>query len=302
MARTGTVFDIKRYAIHDGPGIRTTVFLKGCPLACPWCHNPEGVSPAPQLMWWETRCLGCEACLGACRMDAIYMSDAGLMVDESRCEMCGCCADACFPHALEVVGREMTVREVMGEVERDAAFYERSGGGVTFSGGEPLMQPKFLKELLKECKQGGLHAVVDTSGYADADVVSAVMPHVDLFLYDIKAMDEETHLKLTGVSNGRVLSNLKMLVGRGSQVVVRYSVIPGVNDSDGDLDRLGSFVASVGEGMEVCLLPYHRVGVEKVRRLDRSAEPSIYRPPSAGRMESIRERLQHHGLNIKIGG
>jgi pyruvate formate lyase activating enzyme len=301
MDRSGRVFHIKRYAIHDGPGIRTTVFLKGCPLGCPWCHNPEGVSPASQLMWWEGRCLGCEACMGVCRMSAILLSDAGLTVDVNSCDMCGYCAGACCAQALQVVGRDMTVREVLDEVERDVVFYERSGGGVTFSGGEPLAQPEFLMELLNECKKAGLHTVVDTSGYADAGVLEALIPDVDLFLYDIKTVDEEAHMRLTGVSNKRVLDNLRMLFEKGSRVRIRYSVIPGVNDCDGDIDGLGLFLASLGSGIEVDLLPYHRVGVDKARRLAGRAEPEVFRIPPAGHLGSIRERLCRQGHEVKIG-
>ena len=302
MDSAGTVFDIKRYALHDGPGIRTTVFLKGCPLRCPWCHNPEGVSPAAEFLWWEARCLGCRACPGACPRDAISFPAAAPVVDEAACDLCGACVVACYPHALETAGAEMTVREVMAEVEKDAVFYGRSGGGVTFSGGEPLMQPEFLNKLLKECERMGIHRAVDTSGYADREVVSSVMHDVDLFLYDVKIMDGEAHERLTGVPNGPILDNLRMLVEQGKRVAVRFSVIPGVNDSADNVDALGAFVASLGNGIEVHLLPYHRAGVEKSGRLGRSEGVETYQTPSVDMLKSISDRLARCGLKVIVGG
>jgi pyruvate formate lyase activating enzyme len=302
MDLTGTVFDIKRYALHDGPGIRTTVFLKGCPLRCPWCHNPEGVSPAPEFMWWEVRCLGCRACEQACPRGAISFPGAAPAVDHTACDMCGACARACYPHALEIAGCKMTVGEVLAEVEKDAVFYGRSGGGVTFSGGEPLMQPEFLKELLKECKRLGIHRAVDTSGHADREVMLSVMNDVDLFLYDIKVMDEGAHEGLTGVSNSVILDNLRMLVEHGKRVAVRFAVIPGVNDSAENVDALGAFVASLGDGCEVHPLPYHRAGAEKSGRLVGSRGTGTFDAPSADMIRSVGDRLKQCGLRVRAGG
>ena len=302
MGLKGMVFDIKRYAIHDGPGIRTTVFLKGCPLRCPWCHNPEGKETGAQFMWHETRCLGCRACEEACHAAAIEFSNGGPRVDGSVCDMCGECARACYPDALEIVGRDMAVDEVVREIEKDKVFYEQSGGGVTFSGGEPLMQPRFLGALLKECKKRRIHTAVDTSGYADPGVFESLMDDVDLFLYDMKIMDDDMHRKLTGVSNGPPQENLKMLLERGRPVRVRFSVIPGVNDGPDNIDRLGAFVASLADCAEVHLLPYHRAGIDKSRRLYRTGEPDVFDPPSAESLRSIGERLSGYGLYVKVGG
>lgn len=298
----GTVFDIKRYAIHDGPGIRTTVFLKGCPLRCPWCHNPEGVSREPELMWWEGKCIGCRACAEACRRGAVSFSGRGPVVDLDRCDMCGDCVRACYPHALELVGRAMTAGEVIREIEKDTVFYRESGGGATFSGGEPMMQPEFLRELLKECKQRGIHTAVDTSGFVDGRALSSLMESVDLFLYDVKAVDDEVHERLTGVSNAIILDNLRMLAEIGRKVAVRFSVVPGVNDSGANIDAVGKLVSSLGNGMEVHLLPYHRVGVDKLRRLAGSEEQEVFRSPTADALRSIGERLAGHGIRVRIGG
>jgi pyruvate formate lyase activating enzyme len=302
MGVKGRVFDIKRYAIHDGPGIRTTIFFKGCPLRCPWCHNPEGLEPEAQLMWWEGRCLGCRACEEACPRDAVSLSDRGLRVDDGRCDMCGECAAACYPRALELVGKQVSVEEAMREIEKDRVFYDQSGGGATFSGGEPLMQPQFLKDLLKDCKSRGIHTAVDTSGCVEPEVLASLAAHVDLFLYDIKIMDDEAHRRVTGASNRIILQNLKSLAERGNSVSVRVSVVPGVNDSAENIDGLGAFVASLGSARDIHLLPYHRVGVEKAGRLRGAEESHIYQAPSPENLERICERLSKYPLRARVGG
>jgi pyruvate formate lyase activating enzyme len=296
------VFDIKRYALHDGPGIRTTVFLKGCPLRCPWCHNPEGVRPVAEFMWYEAKCLGCRACEEACPEGAISLGASGPVLDRAACDLCGACAAACYPHALEIAGRVMTPGEVLAEVERDQVFYRRSGGGVTFSGGEPLMQPEFLRELLKGCREKGIHRAVDTSGYADREVLLSIMPDVDLFLYDLKVMDRQAHERLTGVPMDVILANLRLLVERGKRVAIRFTVIPAVNDDAGNVGGLGAFVASLGDGPEVHLLPYHRAGVGKAGRLLGSGQARVFAAPPADVLDSIGERLRQHGLRVRVGG
>jgi pyruvate formate lyase activating enzyme len=223
-------------------------------------------------------------------------------VDSEKCDMCGDCVEACYPHALEMAGRVVAALEVLYEIEKDRIFYDRSGGGVTFSGGEPTMQPEFLKELLKGCKARGIDTAVDTSGCVDGAVLSRLAADVDLFLYDIKTMDDGAHRRLTGVSNEAILENLKMLVDGGERVVVRVSVVPGVNDSGSNVDALGAFVGALGDGVEVHLLPYHGVGVDKVRRLYRSREPEVFALPPGDLMRSISERLAGLGLKVKVGG
>ena len=295
----GVVFDIKHYAIHDGPGIRTTVFLKGCPLDCAWCHNPESKHPQPEFMWWPTRCIGCGCCEESCPEGAVTIGDK-LIIDEEKCIGCGSCVDECYAEALELVGREMSVEEVMEEVRRDSMFYRESGGGVTFSGGEPLMQLMFLAELLEACKREGFHTAVDTSGHAEQAALEKIMEYTDLFLYDVKHMDTEQHRKFTGASNVLVLSNLALL--RGRAVVVRVPLVPGVNDDEENIRRLGEYVSGLGFS-DLCLLPYHKVGSEKAQRLNRETGPQfVAEAPTDESLDRLRGVLTEYGLSVKIGG
>ena len=295
----GVVFDIKHYAIHDGPGIRTTVFLKGCPLDCTWCHNPESKHPQPEFMWWPTRCIGCGSCEESCPEGAVTIGDK-LVIDEEKCVRCGSCVDECYAEALELVGREMSVEEVMEEVRRDSTFYRESGGGVTFSGGEPLMQLMFLAELLEACKREGFHTAVDTSGHAEQAALEKIMEYTDLFLYDVKHMDPIQHKKFTGASNELVLSNLALL--RGRAVVVRVPLVPGVNDDEDNVRSMGEYVSGL-EFSDLCLLPYHKVGTEKAHRLNRETGPQfVAEAPTDESLDRLRGVLTEYGLTIKIGG
>jgi pyruvate formate lyase activating enzyme len=295
----GVVFDIKHYAIHDGPGIRTTVFLKGCPLDCAWCHNPESKHPQPEFMWWPTRCIGCRSCVEGCPEGAVNLGDK-LVIDEEKCVGCGACVEVCYAEALELVGREMSVEEVMEEVRRDSEFYRESGGGVTFSGGEPLTQPLFLAEMLMACKREGFHTAVDTSGQADPATLEKIMDHTDLFLYDVKHMDPEQHRKYTGTSNEQILLNLSLLKGRA--VVVRVPLVPGVNDDEENIRCMGEYVSGLGFS-DLCLLPYHKVGAEKAQRLNRETGPQfVAEAPTEESLDWLRGVLTEYGLTVKIGG
>ncbi|HSB67265.1 MAG TPA: glycyl-radical enzyme activating protein, partial [Anaerolineales bacterium] len=252
---TGIIFDIKRYAINDGPGIRTAVFLKGCPLECWWCHNPEGQSSKPQIMYRPNRCKSMQACLEACPVGAITWND-GPQTDWNICDHCGKCADVCYSGARELIGREVDVDQLMAEIERDIPFYDQSVGGVTFTGGEPLLQMKFLDEILVACKKQHIHTTVDTSGYSSWANLQTILPIVDLFLYDIKLMDATKHLKYTHVSNRRILSNLEKLSAEGASIIVRLPLIPGVNDDEENLHQCGSFLASIRNLQGVEVMPY----------------------------------------------
>jgi pyruvate formate lyase activating enzyme len=288
----GIVFDIRKFSIHDGPGIRTTVFFKGCPLQCAWCHNPESQAAGPELIVRSNRCLRCGACVEACPEDAIRMDAEGPCTDRARCEQCGLCVDACFSGARELAGREMTTAQVMAEIDRDRPFYDESGGGATFSGGEPLLQPEFLLELLQACRAGGIHTVLDTCGYAPWAVLDRILPYVDLFLYDIKTLDDRRHRALTGVSNERIVRNLRALDAHGTAIVVRVPVIPGVNDGAGELRAIGALAAELPSVARIELLPYHRIGVEKYGRIAREYSLPEVRPPSQEQIAALAQKLQ----------
>jgi pyruvate formate lyase activating enzyme len=300
---TGMVFDIKRYAIHDGPGIRTTVFLKGCLLNCPWCHNPEGKAREQEFMWYEEKCIGCRDCQDACTKEAISFSDDSLHLDQRKCDLCEVCVEVCHSQALKLVGKRMTVAQVMKQVEKDMAFYDESGGGVSISGGEPLIQPEFLSSLLKACKELGIHTAVDTCGYVKSDVLLKISEHVDLFLYDLKVIDDEKHTRFTGFSNELILKNLRELSNAGQKMIMRFPLIPGVNDDEEDIQQLGEFISSLKGVKELSILPYHKAGVEKSRRLKKPKDTEfLNHPVSSERLSEIEKRLKDFGLKIQIGG
>jgi pyruvate formate lyase activating enzyme len=298
----GTVFNIKRYAIHDGPGIRTTVFLKGCPLSCPWCQNPEGIRPEPELIWRERRCIGCRDCEKACPAGALAFPGGSLRIDRTLCDLCGRCAATCYAQALELVGRPMTVDEVMTEVEKDMVFYGQSGGGITVSGGEPLMQADFLEGVLRASKQAGIHTTVDTSGYAERDKLLRIAEDVDLFLWDLKIMEDEAHRKHTGVSNTVILDNFKAVSRMRKPIIVRFSLIPGVNDHDSNIRAMGAFVTSLDGVDRIDILPYHKAWVEKYTGLNRTRGPAAFELPSAELLKAAATKLAEFGLKIRIGG
>ncbi|CAB1083305.1 Pyruvate formate-lyase activating enzyme (EC [Olavius algarvensis Delta 1 endosymbiont] len=248
VMQTGKIFDIKKYAIHDGPGIRTTIFFKGCPLSCTWCHNPEGIAGASQRLYRRVRCIGCLECAAVCPEKAIAAGTRGPDWNASDCVFCGTCADICPADSVELIGKTMSVDEVMAEIAKDAVFYDTSRGGVTISGGEPLMQPAFLMDLLEACGKMGFHRTVDTSGYADRQVLLETASRTDLFLYDLKHMDPAKHAGFTGVSNERILANLEFLSRREVAIIIRFPVIPGLNSDEKNIDQTGAFVASLPGG------------------------------------------------------
>lgn len=300
--RTGLVFQIKRGAIHDGPGIRSTVFLKGCPLDCRWCHNPEGKSSEPVLAFVGQRCIGCGACVAACPTGAIAMRGDVPETDRSRCTTCGRCTGVCPTGAREVLGRALTVAELLAELNRDRPFYEASGGGVTFSGGEPLSQPDFLFAALEACRDRGLHTAVDTSGYAPQELILRAARLADLFLYDLKDMDPGRHREATGVPLEPILANLRALDSAGATIWIRIPLIPGFNDDAETVAAYIAFLSHLKGKYPVFLLPYHPVGEEKYRRLGLTYPLAGLQPPPADRVEGVKAAFVAAGFQVRIGG
>jgi len=314
--RTGLVFDLRRNSAHDGPGIRTSVFLKGCPLACPWCHNPEGRAARPEILKRPDRCVGCLSCAAACPLGLDPRAAAG----SPACAACpdfGACARACPAEALQEVGRRMSVEEVMAEIRADRAFYEASGGGATFTGGEPLAQAGFLGELLDACRAEGIHSAVETSGYATEEVVLDIGRRADLLLFDLKQADRARGSAQTGVDYGLCLDNLAALAAAGAEeggyarLVLRLPIVPGMNDDAEELRAAAELAAGLPSpfsaegrrrGREVHLLPYHDSarGKYTLWGLDYALEGRAV--PEAGAMAAARDLFAARGLEARIGG
>lgn len=299
---TGNIFDIKQYALHDGPGIRTTVFLKGCPLCCQWCHNPEGIGTNPQILYRKRRCIGCGECIAACPEDALSLTPEGIITDATLCKSGGTCAEICPGSARELVGKTVSPEAIIDIVKRDIPFYNQSGGGVTFSGGEPLMQPDFLFECLKLCGREGIHCAVDTAGYAELEIVKQVAMETDLFLYDLKFMDPEKHRRFTGVSNPLILANLKYLARSGARVTIRFPLIPGINDNDENIDLMGMFLRILPEIETVHILPYHGYQENKYVHLETIYMAKNIPLPTPDDLSWAKKRFESFGLKVKIGG
>ena len=307
---SGIVFNIQKYSIQDGPGIRTTVFLKGCPLDCWWCHNPESQSPEPEITVIEGRCMRCGECRKVCVRGPVRPpvlgggagGTRGPAGEPAACTLCGKCVEACPTGARQMVGRRMNAAEVLAEVLKDRVFYEESGGGVTFSGGEPLRQPRFLQALLQACRDAGLHTAVDTCGFAPKEDLLAAAPLADLFLYDLKFMDESRHARFTGASNVSILDNLRALGDIHGNIWIRVPIIPGLNDSARELEALARCAASVPGVRQVNVLPYHGAGAYKSPRVGRAYRLQETAPPSPEYMEDVAARFRGHGLSVRIGG
>jgi pyruvate formate lyase activating enzyme len=300
--QTGLVFNIQKYCLHDGPGIRTTVFLKGCPLCCVWCHNPEGMAPRRELIVLENRCVVCGECRRACPFGATIGGEGMLPAHQEQCTLCAECVAVCPTGARQMVGREITVEEVMAEVLRDRVFYEDSGGGVTFSGGEPLTQLKFVQALLEACRAQGLHTALDTCGFGCTEHLLTLAQLANLVLYDLKVMDDARHRELCGVSNAPILENLRALARVHPHIWIRVPVIPGCNDDEANLEALARFTAGLAGVRQVNLLPFHRAGAQKARRVGQPVHLEATSQPSSQRMEQLAKKFRAVGLEVRVGG
>ncbi len=297
---TGVIFNIQNYSVTDGPGIRTLVFFKGCPLRCRWCENPESLVMHPQLAFHGQKCVACKRCRIACPHGAIEY-ESGTRVNWSKCDNCGNCVDACNADALEMIGRNALVEEILREVGKDDAFYRRSGGGVTVSGGEATLQYDFLYALLEALKRKRYHVVLETCGFVTWEKLAALIPLVDIFYYDIKGIDPRIHRESTGVDNALILENARKLIEYGANVVFRIPIVPGINDGNRQLDALKQYLVKVN-AIEVHLLPYHRLGESKLNEFRTDQSPLDIQSMNEEALLRIKEQLSHEGIVCFIGG
>jgi len=298
---SATIFAIKRYALHDGPHIRTTIFFKGCPLACHWCHNPEGMDFKVEILSLAEKCVGCGECLEKCPAQVLRMTPDGIRRDENRCTLCRTCIETCPALAHESTGRQIGVDELVAEITKDLPFFDQAGGGITCSGGEPLCQPEFLYAFLTACGALGIHRAVDTSGLAPTGTLLRIADVTDLFLFDVKLMDSKRHEHYTGVANNVILGNLKALAATGKPVRIRIPLIADVNTDEENIRATGALAAECRvEGIDV--LPYHPSATSKYRKLNKDYQGKLFTAPSGEALARIVEILGKYCNDVRIGG
>jgi len=297
------IFDIKRYAINDGPGIRVVIFFKGCNLKCSWCHNPESISAKVEKMYAPAKCIKCGSCVEVCPEKAITLTAEGIITDPELCKMCGRCAEVCPTKAIEMSGKVMSVPEIMDIIEKERIFFDQSGGGVTFSGGEPLVHKKMLIELLDECGKRGIHRAVDTAGNVSSKTILEVAKRTDLFLYDLKIMDSVLHRKWTNAGNSRIISNLKALSDSGAHIIIRIPLIGGVNDTERNIEQTAKFISGLaGEKKLVHLLPYHNIAQNKYMKLGKSDDFEKLIEPGKEELARAIAKFEEYGIVASVGG
>ena len=296
---TGTVFNTQKFSIHDGTGIRTLIFMKGCPLRCIWCSNPESQRTGPEVMFVRSKCTGCGKCAALCREAAV--DDVTFDIDRSRCVKCGLCTSKCYAGAKKMTGRQVTVREMMELIEKDRIFYTNSGGGVTVGGGEPAMQHGFVEELLKACRESHIHTAIETCGYGRWQDICGMFDNADQIFFDLKAIDPELHRRLTGVSNELILHNAEQAAVRGKDVIFRIPLIPGCNDSLTNIEETGIFVGGLsgnGRNVFIEILTYHDLGRDKYRWLDMDYSLEDTGKPDATQVEELKTILKNRGCSV----
>ncbi len=296
----GTIFNIQKFCVNDGPGIRTTVFLKGCPLRCIWCHNPESKKTAPEMFYNAQKCVKCGRCARACDRVCHEFSDDVHLYDREKCAVCGKCAEVCPTEALETAGYEISVEDALRDVLKDKVFYDNSGGGITVSGGEPMLQFDFTLSLMKAAKEAGLHTCMETCGYAPEERYREIAPYVDIFLFDYKITDPEKHRECTGVTNELILSNLRMLDGAGSRIILRCPIIPTVNDTEEHLSAIANLTNSLSNVLEINIEPYHPLGSGKSEMLGKDYALKGLGFPEEETVKGWIERVQRETeVNVK---
>ena len=297
------IFDIKRYAINDGPGIRITIFFKGCPLSCSWCHNPESISAKQQKLFTAAKCIGCGECVKICSNQAIALTGEGIVTDQQLCDLCGACARICPTLATDISGFYKALPELMKSIEKERHLFDQSGGGVTFSGGEPLLHPDYLIPLLDACGERGIHRTVDTCGHVKTETMLTVADRTDLFLYDLKLIDSAKHKKFTGVGNELILGNLAALAASGALIEIRIPLIKGVNADRDNLTATAAFIAALEGGKKtVNLLPYHAIAAHKYRKLGGTYQAENLSEPDASDLQMASACFTEQGLNVTVGG